>query len=330
MVANWLQYSALAIVYSVLAAAILEALLRLWRIQDPPLAVGFRLPILAIPPLAPLSFPLLGADWGSEPLRQQRALLELRNWLGPEPGLSHPGWVLLVALTAATTLLLMGLETAGYLRPLQRRQRHPLPSAPPPAALQRALKRLAARGISPVPTVLAGLPEPAACTVGLRRPTILITTTLVDMLDEEELEAVIAHEMAHVRRRDNWLGWLLFGLRLASFYNPVALLTFHQIGHDMERICDAEAGQLTGKPVALASALLKVHMASRASIPTARGWPRSLGRRAVALDNRARRTLVEDRIERLLHPEAVALVSYPGLRLSLAMAAVLGLAYLVV
>lgn len=330
MVANWLEYAGLAIVYSLLAAAILEALFHLWQVQDPPLALGFRLSILVIPPLAPIIFSLLGPGWGSEPFRQQTALLELRRWLGPEPSLSHSGWALLLAVVAATTLLSIGLEADGYLRRPARRAHGSQPSLPLPADLKLALKRLADEGIAPFPILLVDRRDPAACTAGLRQPTILLSTGLVEMLDQDELEGVLAHEMAHGRRRDNWLGWLLFGLRLSSFYNPVALLAFHQIGHDMERICDAEAGRLTRKPVALASALLKVHQASRASTQTAPGWSRRVGRKAVALENRARRALVEDRIERLLHPEAVARVSYPGLRLGLAVVVAVGLAYLVV
>ncbi|MHB0870927.1 MAG: M56 family metallopeptidase [Chloroflexota bacterium] len=330
MVATLLQYSALAIFYSLLAAAILEALLRLWRVQDPPLAVAFRLPILAIPPVAPLLFPLLSPQWGSEPFHQQWAILELRHWLGSEPSLSHPGWILLLGASAATTLFLVGLEAASHWRQLLRRPAASQTPLPLPERLQETRKRLEALGVHPFSIQLSDQPDPAACAVGLRQPTVLLTTALVDMLDDEELESVLAHEIAHVRRRDNWLGWLLFGLRLASFYNPVALLTFHQIGHDMERVCDAEAGRVTGRPLALASALLKVYRASHAPTPGLQSWPQRIGRRAAALENRARRALIEDRLERLVHPERVASASYPWLRLALAVAAVVALMYLVV
>lgn len=329
MVADWLEYAELAVAYSLLAAGILESLLRLWRVQDPSLALRFRLAILVIPPVAPILFPLLSPTWRSESFRHQTALLDLHRWIEPEPSLSSPGSVLLLAVVAITTLLSIGMELAGYLR---QRQHHPPESQSSvglPDNLRLAIDRLAGKGLTAFPVQLLDQPEPNGSTVGLRHPTILLTTGLVKTLDHEELETVIAHEAAHGRRRDNRLGWLLFSLRLASFYNPIALLTFHQIGHDIERICDSEAGRLTGKPVALASALLKVHLASRASSHGAPGWPQSIGRRAASLENRARRTLVEDRIERLLHPEAVAQVSYPGMRLGLAVAAVVGLVYLV-
>ncbi len=329
MVAALLEYSALAMLYSLLAAGILETLLYLWQVRDPTLAVAFRLPILAVPPVAPLLYALLDSGLGLQSLRRQGALLELHRWLGPEPSLSHPGWTLLLAIMAGTTLLLVALEVVGYLRQSLRRPTIAQPSLPLPPRLQGSLDRLAARGVRPFSLLLTDRPELTACAMGLRHPSILLTNSLAEMLDDEELEAVLAHEMAHVRRRDNWLGWLLVGLRLLSFYNPVALLVFHQMGHDMERVCDAEAGRVTGKPLALASALLKVYRASRASTEGSRGWSRRIGDRAAALENRARRALVEDRLEQLVHPETVGSTSFPRLRLGLAIAATVGLAYFV-
>lgn len=329
MVAGILEYSALAIFYSVLAAAMLEGLLHLWRVQDPPLALSFRLPILALPPVAPLLLALLSPDRASDPFRPERALLDLRNWLGPEPSLSHPAWTLLLAVMAATTLLLIALEVVGSLRQLLS-HKTPQPIESLPDKLQQAVAGLAARGVPPFPVLLLDQPEPMAWALGLRHPTILVTTGLVGLLDEEELEGVLAHEMAHVWRRDNWLGWLIFGLRLVSFYNPVVLLAFHQIGHDTEKVCDAQAGMVTGKPLALASALIKVYRSSTTSLQPTGSRLRHLRRQRAALENRARRTLVEDRVERLIHPEAVTHTSYPELRLGLALAAVLGLMYFVV
>jgi len=327
MGAFWLEYAALAVAYSLLATAVLETLLRLWRVKDPSLALGFRLSNLAIPPVAPILFSILGPGWGSEQFRRQSALLDLHRWLGSDPGLFPSGWSPLLAVLAATTLLSLGLGAAGYRR---RPRGSPGPPLPMPADLQLSLKGLAARQGCSFPVRLVEMPEATACTVGLRQTTILLTTGLLKILDREELEAVVAHEMAHGRRRDNRLGWFLFGLRLASIYNPVALLTFHQIGHDMERICDGEAARVTGKPVVLASALLKVHQAGRTSPQGAPGWSRRISGKALALEDRARGALVEDRIRRLLHPEGATRPAYPRLRLALATAAVVGLVYLVV
>ena len=86
-----LEYAGQVIVYSLLAAAVLEALLRAWRVKNPFLAVRFRLLTLAVPPVAPLLFYLLSQHGELDEMRQQVALLDLRNWLGAGPDLSHPG-----------------------------------------------------------------------------------------------------------------------------------------------------------------------------------------------------------------------------------------------
>ena len=59
-----LQYMALAVAYSLLAAAVLEGLIALWGIRDPSLAIRLRLLVLAIPPLAPLLFAALALNPG--------------------------------------------------------------------------------------------------------------------------------------------------------------------------------------------------------------------------------------------------------------------------
>jgi len=328
MVASFLEYASLAVAYSLLAAAVLETLLRLWRIREPSLALELRLLVLALPPLAPIIFPLISPDWGSEQFRRW-ALLDLHHWLPADPSRPTPGWPLLPALLGGTLLLFIGLEASGYLRRQRPAHGAPAPIPLPPEIASR-LKGLACRAGCSFPILLVDHPRPSACTVGLLRPTILLTTGLLRVLDPEELEAVVAHEIAHGRRRDNWLGWLLLALRLASLYNPVALFAFHQIGQDMERICDAEAARLSGSHLALASALLKVHAATRRparhGIP---GWPGRLGRKAMALEDRARDALVEDRARRLLDGSSHAGTSYPALRLALAAGAVVGLAYMV-
>ena len=141
---------------------------------------------------------------------------------------------------------------------------------------------------------------------------------------------MLAHEVAHIHRRDSRLGWLTFGLRLVSFYNPVALFTFHRISLDVERVCDAEAARSSGRGLALASALIKVYLASRPANGREQGWTRRVRGRVVGLENRARRTLVEDRAERLIRPEAGPGATLPELRLAAAAATVLALTWMVV
>lgn len=325
-----LRYMALAVAYSLLAAAVLEGLIALWGIRDPSLAIRLRLLVLSIPPVAPLLFAALALNPGPELFRRQQALLHMENWLGPTPTPSHPGWVLLLAALAGTGLLVVGMEIGGLLHRLRQTPAMDHTPQPLPEKLREALAGLQSRGVRPPRVLLSGGSGLSAWAAGNREPAVWVSAPLVELLDREELEGVLAHEVAHIHRRDSRLGWLAFGLRLVSFYNPVALFTFHRISLDVERVCDAEAARSSGRGMALASALIKVYLATRPAERQGPGWPHRLQGRAVALENRARRTLVEDRAERLLRPEAGPRATLPGLRLATAAAAVLLLTWMVV
>lgn len=99
---------------------------------------------------------------------------------------------------------------------------------------------------------------PLAVTYGLRRPMLLLSTWMVDHLDRRELEAVIAHELGHVARRDYVVIWLATMLRDAFFYLPTTRIAYRQLQVEKELACDDLAVAMTKRPLALASALAKV------------------------------------------------------------------------
>ena len=100
--------------------------------------------------------------------------------------------------------------------------------------------------------------QPLALTCGWWRPTLLLSTWMVDHLDRRELEAVVAHELAHVARSDCLVIWLATMLRDAFFYLPTSRVAYRQLQQEKELACDDLAVGLTNRPLALASALAKV------------------------------------------------------------------------
>jgi heat shock protein HtpX len=145
------------------------------------------------------------------------------------------------------------------------------------ATVERRLTRLAKQANCPVPEVRIGASWlPQAATVGYRPTTseMVVTRGLVDTLDERELDAVLAHELAHLINRDAavltvltvprtkagvlamkvpWLG-LVFSL-------PVYLtnrLAVPLVARYREFVADEAATELTGDPAALASALATI------------------------------------------------------------------------
>jgi heat shock protein HtpX len=110
-------------------------------------------------------------------------------------------------------------------------------------------------------------PAPNALAVG-RNPhdsVICVTRGLVDGMDREELQGVIAHEMAHIRSYDAWLATLVTATRLARIGSFPALLyqtltrgTGVLLSRESEYLADGAAVEFTRNPTALIRALQQI------------------------------------------------------------------------
>ncbi len=100
--------------------------------------------------------------------------------------------------------------------------------------------------------------KPLAFTCGIFRPMIVLSTWMVEHLDQRELEAVLTHELEHVARHDYLVVWLSLVLRDAFFYLPTCQNAYRQLQHEKELACDDMTVRVTQRPLALASALAKV------------------------------------------------------------------------
>lgn len=100
--------------------------------------------------------------------------------------------------------------------------------------------------------------RPLAFTCGLRKPAILLSTWMLEHLDQRELEAVLAHELEHIARHDFLVTWLATILRDAFFYLPTSWIAYRQLQQEKELACDDLVIGATRRPLALASALTKV------------------------------------------------------------------------
>ncbi len=80
------------------------------------------------------------------------------------------------------------------------------------------------------------LPSPAVC--GLRHPTILMPTALVEKLSSEGLQAALIHELAHIKRADLWINAVQTLLQIVYFYNPFVWLANAVIRRTCEEAVD--------------------------------------------------------------------------------------------
>lgn len=97
-----------------------------------------------------------------------------------------------------------------------------------------------------------------AAVLGVRDPVLLIDAAVLELLDGEELEGVIAHELAHVARRDNLVAWAVAIVRDVAFFVPGSGWAVRALHREREAAADQDAVAVTGRPAALASGLLEV------------------------------------------------------------------------
>lgn len=93
---------------------------------------------------------------------------------------------------------------------------------------------------------------------GVVRPTLLWPAGLSDRLDEAQIQAIMTHEVEHVRRRDN-LTCAMHALVEALFwFHPLVRWMSRKMTEERERACDERVMQLNARPEAYAESILKV------------------------------------------------------------------------
>jgi Tol biopolymer transport system component/beta-lactamase regulating signal transducer with metallopeptidase domain len=74
---------------------------------------------------------------------------------------------------------------------------------------------------------------------GFVRPRLLLPQKMIDTLSQQELRYVLLHELAHLKRHDIYIGWLMSLLQVMHWFNPLIWLAFYRIRSDRELACDA-------------------------------------------------------------------------------------------
>ena len=130
--------------------------------------------------------------------------------------------------------------------------------APAPAAVGAALRRTSRVGLVDAMPQIREAAVASPQVAGWRRPLLLVPRGLSATLAAAELDAVLLHELAHVRRGD--LRWnLLQRVVLALlWFHPVAWALQASVARERERCCDALAVRHGAQPAALACALVKL------------------------------------------------------------------------
>ena len=200
-----------------------------------------------------------------------------------DPRLLRAGVVtgVLVALAVAARAVVLARRTARAVRSLRR-----APTMPP-----RLADAVARAGLFEVTVLISG--EQVAFCAGMWRPRLYISTAAVAGLHADELDAVLAHELAHARRRDPLRGLLsragadvLFFVPVARWWHEHRAVTA-ELAADRAAVARAGTSALAGALLGLADAGPALDATAALGAETGPG-PSTLDVRIAALSSRPR------------------------------------------
>jgi Zn-dependent protease with chaperone function len=255
---TWLTaFLSQSMVHALVAALVVDGLVRAWRLEDAAWRLRLRWLPIALP-VAWLPVVFLCAPWRQAPWFAARcAVFAGERWNLLHVGPMGLGTLLLVVAAGAGSGLFLRDAVPPLLEQL-RRGPPPLdgPWAAVPDAIARRVDRLSGRlGTEPPAIQLIRRASPVLLCTGGPHASLVISTGTIDRLGDDELEAALAHELAHAAFRDPACSYLLMAARAAMFFNPAVQWTGRVLVDEMERRADQASVRLVGNAPALARAI---------------------------------------------------------------------------
>jgi len=188
-------------------------------------------------------------------------------------GPAWPGWqrlaphftlVYIAGVVLMLCRLLVGLHGGRSLRKASQ----PVTDGPLLSALASQAKRVGLRA-APAVAWCGRIVAPAV--VGVLRPMILLPVALAGNLSADQIESLLAHELAHIRRWDYLVNLLQRVIEAFLFFHPAVWLVSRRIRAEREHCCDDVAVAVGGRPASYAASLLDLAERSLDAPRRARG-----------------------------------------------------------
>jgi bla regulator protein blaR1 len=93
---------------------------------------------------------------------------------------------------------------------------------------------------------------------GIRQPVLLLPAGITDCLTRPQLEAIVAHELCHVRRRDNLTSAIHMGVEALFWFHPLVWWLGARLMEERERACDEAVLLMGSEPTAYAEGILRI------------------------------------------------------------------------
>lgn len=126
-------------------------------------------------------------------------------------------------------------------------------------------------------------------TIGFWKPVILMPIASINGLSTQQVEAILLHELAHIRRNDYLVNLMIASIDIILFFNPFSKLFIRTIKRERENSCDDLVLQFQYNAHAYASALLAIEQKRVMKV--------ALGMAATGKNNR----MLLDRVKRILN-----------------------------
>ena len=151
-------------------------------------------------------------------------------------------------------VVLLSLRTAGGLLLIEKMRRKEI--KPVVTALyERCVALQRKMGLARVIRYCECARLDAPAVLGWFRPVVLLPVRALTGLSEEQIQAVIAHELAHIRRLDCFVNLFQIAAETLLFYHPAVWWVSQRIRAEREHCCDDEAIAICGDAVNYARAL---------------------------------------------------------------------------
>jgi beta-lactamase regulating signal transducer with metallopeptidase domain len=219
-----------------------------WAVLNAPNSAPHPITAKAIEPTAPT----ITADvFDSNPTDKVVVIGQMTR---PEAPTNWTAWLALTWMAGAMVMLLRaGVKVAGAEK--LRRSCQPLADEPIAALVAEACRAVGLACKIRV-AVTDKLTSPAV--VGVLVPTLILPLSLFTTLTPTQIQFVLLHELAHIRRGDYLTNLFQLFAEALLFFNPAVWWISHQVRREREACCDALAIELSGAPADYARTLVRV------------------------------------------------------------------------
>lgn len=289
------MYIAQAFCHSLIAALIVDRAIQSWGIRSPLIQFRFRLIVLLLPIFSFPLYQIINPNRGTIYFREDTALLDINRWLTVELWGKVSVTLLFFLILSVTTLIFLLQEIIPILRDTYN-SKTPDTIIKRPAEYSVVNEAIQSLPVNKPDIFIVEDNHPLLFSTGGNNTAIYLSTGLVDTLNKDQIQAALAHEIAHIMRRRSPLIWAIFFARVLMFFNPVILVEFRRIIQEDEKICDDIAVSLTQKPLALATTLRELYHTTEGISPIKL---RNISKVKDALEEYSHNVLIESRISRL-------------------------------